>query len=347
MGTYNGKEPYMFVSYSHKDSALVMPIIQGLQSRGFRVWYDEGIEVSVAWAKYVGERLEQCSCMLAYVTGNFDDSDNCWQELNFAMEEKKQIVAIKDDGGRKLSAGMRMRLGAIQTMPYEKYGSVEKILESLDRAAVLKPCLGAAAQAESPAPALVKPPEPSAAELARQGRAFYDRKEYEKAIPLFQRAAELGDAFGQRNLGYCYEKGLGVTQNYEEAEKWYRKAAELGDVQAQHNLGNCYRNGWGVTQNYEEAEKWYRKAAEQGESTAQLNLGYCYGIGLGVTQNYEEAVKWYRKAAEQGNFKAQFNLGLYYKNGWGVRKNKAEARKWFQKAADQGDQDAVNQLKKL
>ena len=319
MGTYNGKEPYMFVSYSHKDSALVMPIVQGLQSRGFRVWYDEGIEVSVAWAKYVGERLEQCSCVLAYVTGNFDDSDNCWQELNFAMEEKKQIVAIKADGGRKLSAGMRMRLGAIQTMPFEKYGSVEKILESLDRAAVLKPCLGVAARAESPAPAPIespvpapaKPAEPSARELARQGRTFYDRKEYEKAIPLFQRAAELGDAFGQRNLGYCYENGLGITQNKEETVKWYREAAEQGDSDAQFNLGNCYYNAWGVTRSYAEAAKWYRKAAEQGDADAQFNLGFCY------------------------------------KNGWGVRKNKAEARKWFQKAADQGDQDAVNQLKNL
>ena len=36
---YEGQEPYIFISYAHKDSNTVLPIIQGLQERGFRVWY--------------------------------------------------------------------------------------------------------------------------------------------------------------------------------------------------------------------------------------------------------------------------------------------------------------------
>ena len=43
--TYEGHEPYIFVSYPHKDSDRIRPLIQGLQERGFRVWYDSGIEV--------------------------------------------------------------------------------------------------------------------------------------------------------------------------------------------------------------------------------------------------------------------------------------------------------------
>ena len=34
---YEGKEPFIFISYSHKDSDRVVPIIEGLQQRGFRV----------------------------------------------------------------------------------------------------------------------------------------------------------------------------------------------------------------------------------------------------------------------------------------------------------------------
>ena len=312
MGTYSGNEPYVFVSYCHGDSDRVLPIIRGLQDRGFRVWYDEGIEVSVAWAKYVGERLEQCCCMLAYVTGNFDDSDNCWQELNFAMEEKKQIVAIRADGGQKLSAGMRMRLGALQTMPFEKYGSVEKILEALSRAAVLKPCLGsAAAPAATSTPKPAKPAEPSAEELYQQAKAHDNRKEYEEAARLYKKAAEQGHALAQNDLGYCYQHGEGVPQDKVEAANWYRKAAD------------------------------------QGNTRAQCNLGWCYDHGEGVPQNKEEAVKWYRKAADQGFAPAQHNLGVCYKYGKGVRKNKAEARKWFQKAADQGEEKAIEALETL
>ena len=41
---YIGEKPYIFVSYAHKDSEVVMRAIALLQQSGFRVWYDEGID---------------------------------------------------------------------------------------------------------------------------------------------------------------------------------------------------------------------------------------------------------------------------------------------------------------
>ena len=46
---YQGAEPHVFISYSHKDDAIVYPIIEQLQQRGLRLWYDEGIEVGSHW----------------------------------------------------------------------------------------------------------------------------------------------------------------------------------------------------------------------------------------------------------------------------------------------------------
>ena len=40
---YEGKEPYIFISYAHKDSDRVFPILEELDRRGYRVWYDDGI----------------------------------------------------------------------------------------------------------------------------------------------------------------------------------------------------------------------------------------------------------------------------------------------------------------
>ncbi|MBO5694798.1 MAG: protein kinase, partial [Lentisphaeria bacterium] len=71
--------------------------------------------------------------------------------------------------------------------------------------------------------------------------------------------------------------------------KRYRKAAEQGDAKAQNNLGDCYYKGHGVTQDYKEAVKWYRKAADQGLASAQCNLGVCYEYGHGVEKNLTEA----------------------------------------------------------
>lgn len=41
---YTGKEPYLFVSYSHKDTEMVYPILDALYDRKYRIWYDESCE---------------------------------------------------------------------------------------------------------------------------------------------------------------------------------------------------------------------------------------------------------------------------------------------------------------
>ena len=176
----------------------------------------------------------------------------------------------------------------------------------------------------------------TAEQLRAKGDEYYNKKDYNSAVQYFHKAAIMGYAAAQNDLGVCYAKGRGVTQDYTEAVKWYRKAAEQGNEYAQYNLGCCYEKGLGVTQDFTEAVKWYRKAAEQGNATAQSNLGQCYYIGNGVTQDYAEAVKWYCKAAEQGYALAQYNLGNCYSKGNGVTQDYAEAVKWYRKAAEQG-----------
>ena len=42
---YQGHEPYIFISYSHSDSDAALKIIKALSEAGFRVWYDNGIDV--------------------------------------------------------------------------------------------------------------------------------------------------------------------------------------------------------------------------------------------------------------------------------------------------------------
>jgi uncharacterized protein len=87
------------------------------------------------------------------------------------------------------------------------------------------------------------------------GRAAYDRQDYETALQLWRPLAEQGTAYAQYNLGVMYAEGHGVPQNYAEAVKWYRLAADQGPAAAQNNLGLMYESGHGVPQNYAEAVK--------------------------------------------------------------------------------------------
>ena len=46
----------------------------------------------------------------------------------------------------------------------------------------------------------------------------------------------------QNNLGWCYLNGKGVKQDKEKAVELFRKAADQGDAMAQFNLGLSYRD---------------------------------------------------------------------------------------------------------
>ena len=113
--------------------------------------------------------------------------------------------------------------------------------------------------------------------------------------------AAKGDAHAQYEIGFMYDRGLGVPQDFKEAALWYRKAAEQGNASAQFYLGQIYDLGKSVATDYNEAAVWYRKAAEQGESLAQLNLGFLYEQGQGVPVDMVQAYKWYSLAAATGN----------------------------------------------
>ncbi len=164
------------------------------------------------------------------------------------------------------------------------------------------------------------------------------------AFNWFNKAAQQGHIESEYKIGCAYANGDVVEKNEFEAVKWFRRAAEQGYVDAQYNLGNCYYLGKGVTKDYAEAVKWIRRAAEQGHVGAQHNLGNCYSVGEGVTKDYAEAVKWTRRAAEQGHVGAQYSLGYCYSVGKGVTKDYAEAVKWWRKAAEQGDASAQYRL---
>jgi hypothetical protein len=148
---------------------------------------------------------------------------------------------------------------------------------------------------------------------------------------------------------FSFELGrvLLASKDYSAARKQYDRAADLGSIPAMNNIGYLYDKGLGVAQDYAEAARWYEKAAAAGFPVAMNNIGYLYDKGLGVTQDYVEAKRWYEKAATAGNSGAMLNLGDMYRYGRGVTKNVADARSWYQKAAAAGSPDAQSRLDAL
>lgn len=64
---YTGNEPYLFVSYSHKDTAAVYPILDALYDRKYRIWYDESCENGNDFRDELRHRIEKAEAVLLFV----------------------------------------------------------------------------------------------------------------------------------------------------------------------------------------------------------------------------------------------------------------------------------------
>jgi len=106
---YRGDAPYIFISYAHRDSENVLPIITTMQNSGFRIWFDEGIDPGTEWDNVIAAQIEKCNYFLAFVSQNYLASENCKDELNFARDlGKHRLLVYLEDVA--LPSGMAMRI---------------------------------------------------------------------------------------------------------------------------------------------------------------------------------------------------------------------------------------------
>lgn len=128
---YKGNEPFIFISYAHKDSEIVLPVINRLQQDGYRVWYDEGIAPGSQWDVYISEHLAGSSSVLCFLSRAYLGSQNCRDELALARANAKPMNMIYIDDVQ-LTAGLKMRYGRIQALFMNKM-SQDELLEKLYR----------------------------------------------------------------------------------------------------------------------------------------------------------------------------------------------------------------------
>ncbi len=74
---YIGEEPYVFISYSHNDKETVMPVLEELQKRGLRFWYDEGIPYGESWRRDVADHIDGASEVIAFISEAAVESKPC------------------------------------------------------------------------------------------------------------------------------------------------------------------------------------------------------------------------------------------------------------------------------
>ena len=204
------------------------------------------------------------------------------------------------------------------------------------------------------------------------------------AFEYYKQSANSGNARAQANLGFCYDKGIGVEENQIDAKRWYEEAAQQGNVIGQLNFAQKLLNE-GIEQkdrgSIEKARKWFQKAYDQDPTLTEA----AYGIGLtyvslpGATEQdfgkarnsllkakeqpkalfaigwldekqgrYGSAIALYKQAKKLNSLPAAYNLARCYELGLGVAKNNHIAMEEYRFAAERGhamSQFAIGLLK--
>ncbi len=302
---YEGKEPYLFVSYAHKDSSIVLPILEALAARGFRVWYDEGIEAGSDWTEYIADHLGRATYVLVFLSESAIHSQNCKREINYAIDQKKNMIAVYLEH-IALTPGLSMQLGTLQALFYERYADSESFADHLTKVGEISLCRDGVVQPimTTPAPPTpVKKPkktlffkkkspilhDPEDFDMSAPGRHCsprYDEVYYKactryrngktnrKTFKMFLEAASADlshgntvEAYGY--VGECYEGGLGVAQNVPQAIKWYQMEYRHGGMKHAYRIGWLYENGRGIPRDLQAAIDWYQKMFTDADRAAR------------------------------------------------------------------------------
>ena len=117
---YRGNEPFIFVSYSHIRIDDAMDIICKMQSDGFRVWYDEGIDPGSEFSDDIASQVKSCEVFIALLSNEYLASSFCIDELSYARTKGKKILMIYLEN-IQLPDGLEMRVGRFQAIHRYKY----------------------------------------------------------------------------------------------------------------------------------------------------------------------------------------------------------------------------------
>lgn len=91
---YTGSEPYIFISYSHRDSKIVYAVLDELHEHKYRLWYDESCENGSDFRDELREKIRKAEAVILFVSKASMSSPFCGMEVIVAREYGKRLYPI-------------------------------------------------------------------------------------------------------------------------------------------------------------------------------------------------------------------------------------------------------------
>ena len=152
-------------------------------------------------------------------------------------------------------------------------------------------------------------------------------KSIEEAREREKKRVEAGDAVAMYHIGVYYRDGIdGFPQNYNKALELWHRAGELGEAKAYTNIGFAYKYGKGVEVDEKKAKHYYELAAMQGNEVARHNLGSMEAC----SDNMDRALKHYMMAVMGGYAESLKCIKDLFSRGYATKDDYTKALQLYQ-----------------
>ena len=132
--SYEGPEPYLFVSYSHRDAKIVNDVLKKIDKEKFRIWYDDTMEIGDDFREELRSKIEHCCAVLLFISNSSMGSKYCGMEIIAAYKYDKRIYPIYLEDDVDVPAAISMILDNLQHVKSEVINSdkyISKLISSL------------------------------------------------------------------------------------------------------------------------------------------------------------------------------------------------------------------------
>ena len=250
---YEGKEPYIFVSYAHKDSARVLPFVLKMQQAGLRIWFDKGIEAGTEWPECIESHLLNADRVLVFMSEAAVSSANCRNEINLAFYEKKKILVVYLEE-TELRYGMKLQLSSVQSIYAYRGQDDDQQAKAICDLPILSSChasVASAGESRSVLAILQKDAALSIKEgegdtvVALKRKIQESRAEDLTFLSLKKMRSPAVFALAPGGEGVCVPQLKGFVLEWEHFQKIVEKANRLGGImyRADALAMNCERLG--------------------------------------------------------------------------------------------------------
>lgn len=156
-------------------------------------------------------------------------------------------------------------------------------------------------------------------------------------IKTLEKRAGEGNADAMYLLARRYQQGRETDRDMDKALALYNRAAEKGHAEALYTLALMYKKGNWVKKDNKIAQSLFFAAAKKGHAKAQFKMGWRQ---IRPGGDLAKARHWFNQAADQGLVEGQYYLARMLEYGQGGAEDPALAKTWYEKAARRGHADA-------